>query len=286
MMVITNIEHDHPDMYPDIDSVRKVFQAFLLALPVEGTAIVCGDDHEIQKILLNFTGKKITYGFNPNNDVILERVSMSVDKTFFHARAFGSDLGEFMLNIPGEHNCLNALAATITCLEAGLSLQAIKAALIKFTGTKRRLEYKGKLRSGALLYDDYGHHPTEIKKTLATLRAMYPKKRIISVFQPHTYSRTKALFNDFVRSFAEADTVVLLNIFASAREKPDLTISSRMLAEGTKKVHKDVQFLPELDDVVKYLDKVNPNEDTVIITIGAGDVYKIGDRLQVISPKL
>lgn len=281
--VITNIEHDHPDLYPDLDSVRKVFSEFIKQLPQNGILIANGDDHEIRKLLRDYSGRNITFGFNSANDYILRHVNISGSNSFFRVSAYGADLGEFMLHVPGMHNSLNALAAVIVGLEIGFTLDKIKTAIQKFTGTKRRLEYIGELQSGAYLYDDYGHHPTEISATLAALRALYPKKNLICIFQPHTYSRTKAFFQDFVRAFKDADTAILLDIYASAREIPDKSVSSGMLAEAMKTIHKDVRFLSSAHNVVEYLDRNKFGENTVIITMGAGDVYKISEKLKVKS---
>jgi UDP-N-acetylmuramate--alanine ligase len=281
--VITNIEHDHPDIYPDLDSFRAVFKAFVSSLASDTVLIVCGDDHEIQKLITDCFIKKVTYGFNSGNDIVLTRFCASYEKTFFHATAYGSDLGEFMINVPGKHNCLNALASVATCLEVGLSLVDVKMALKSFSGSKRRLEYIGQSEQGAILYDDYGHHPTEIKATMSALRAMYPKKQIICIFQPHTYSRTSAFFSEFTRAFNDADTVVMQNIFSSAREVMDVSVSSKLLVDATKKIHKDVLFLPTAEDVLEYLIKNKFDERFVIITMGAGDVYKINEKLKVKS---
>jgi UDP-N-acetylmuramate--alanine ligase len=277
--VFTNIEHDHIDIYPTIDAVREVFLQFAQNLSSDAVLIACGDDHEIQRLLTAYTGRKITYGFSPNNDFILQRVHISGSNTFFQVSAYGTDLGEFMIRTPGEHNCLNALAAIIVALESGLKLEQVKEGLQAFSGTKRRLELKGSLDSGALLYDDYGHHPTEIMKSLAALRSMFPKKHIVCIFQPHTYSRTKQLFEDFTRSFRNADTVILLPIYASAREKPDAGVSSELLLYAMQKTHKDSIFLPKFDNVVEYLNKKRFQDDTVIVTMGAGDIYKVGEKL-------
>jgi UDP-N-acetylmuramate--alanine ligase len=281
--VITNIEHDHADIYPDIDATRAVFLAFAQKLPADGVLTAFGDDHQIQRLLKEYTGRKITYGFSPNNDFILQQVHVSGDHTFFHVTAYGTDLGEFWLGVPGEHNCLNALAAIVVGLECGLSLAVVKSGLKTFTGSKRRLELRGILESGAVVYDDYGHHPTEITKSLAALRSMYPKKKLVCIFQPHTYSRTKQLFAEFTRCFSHADSVILLPIYASARESVDYSVSSELLANALQQTHKSVLFLPNPVDVVEYLNEKHYGNDTVLVTMGAGDVYKIIDSLSLLS---
>ncbi len=277
--VFTNLELDHPDVYDNIDSMRETFLTFAKQLPESGVLIAYGDDHEMKKMLKDYSGRVITYGFSPANDFIIERTSVSGKNTFFYVKGFESSLGEFMLRVSGEHNCLNALASIIISLEAGLNIEDIRKALREFTGTKRRLEFIRALDSGALLYDDYGHHPTEIRKTLAAVRSVYPKEKIICIFQPHTYSRTKVLFEEFSRAFNHADEVILIDIYASMREQPDVSISSKLLVESIKKYHKAALFLPKINDVVQYIDEKRPGKDTVIITMGAGDIYKLEEKL-------
>ncbi len=187
------------------------------------------------------------------------------------------------MQVPGEHNALNGLASIITGIEVGLSVEKIKNALSLFKGSKRRMEYIGQLTSGAYVYDDYAHHPTEIKKTLSALRARYPKKTIICIFQPHTYSRTKTLFSDFARSFSSVDHVILMDIYASLREEVDLSVSSKILASEIAKQHKNVHFLPNDKDVLNYLNENKFREGYVIITMGAGDVYKISSHLSFVA---
>ena len=137
------------------------------------------------------------------------------------------------------------------------------------------MEFIGKTKEGAFLYDDYAHHPTEIKKTLAAIKKMYPNKKIVSIFQPHTYSRTKSLFEQFVGSFSNADIVVITDIYSSLREKPDSSISSKLLSDNIAKVHRDTFYVAKLDDVVEYVDQNGFDSNYVVVVLGAGDVYKI-----------
>src|SRR5579872_3249826 len=203
--IFTNIEHDHPDIYPTINAVRETFLSFAKQLSDKGLLIACGDDPQIKQLLREFDGRAITYGFSPENNYVLDRVAVSGEQTFFWVKSRGVPLGEFVLRVVGEHNALNAIAAIITGLEIGLSIERIKKGLLAFQGSKRRLEFIGDLRTGAKVYDDYAHHPTEIKTTLQALRHQYPKKKIICIFQPHTYSRTKQLFQEFTSAFGSVD---------------------------------------------------------------------------------
>lgn len=277
--VFTNIEHDHPDIYPTIDSVRDTFLKFANNLPPKGLLIACADDPEVRTLLKAFDRKAVTYGFGAGNDYILERVHISGEQTFFWVKSHGVPLGEFAIRVVGDHNALNALAAVIVGLELGLSIEKVKKGLLAFQGSKRRLELIGDLQTGAKVYDDYAHHPTEIKKTLGALRKQYPTKKIVCVFQPHTYSRTKQLFDDFSRSFESVDRVILTDIYASLREAADVGVTSAMLANAMSKHHREVLYLSTLDDVVKYINENKFRSDTVLVTMGAGDIYTIHQKL-------
>jgi len=257
--VITNIEFDHPDAYKSLDETREQFLKFAKQLPQDGILITCGDDPQVQKLLSKFKGKKITYGFTKQNDYVV-----------------GEILKDIQLSVFGNHNRLNAAAAFIVGLKIGLSKGQIKKGLLQFKGSKRRSEFIGTLPSGAQLFDDYAHHPTEIQKTLKAFREKFPNSKIVCIFQPHTYSRTKILFEQFSRSFVDIDKVILTNIYASLREKPDLSVSMQKLADliGEKAL-----FLPSLANVVRYIDTQSYGKNVVLITMGAGDIYKISEKL-------
>jgi len=261
--VITNIEFDHPDVYSSLEDTRAEFLKFANQLPKDGVLITCGDDPEVKKLLTDFKGRKITYGVSEENNFIVDEALKNIELSVF-----------------GEHNKLNAVAAFIVGLEVGLSKEQIEKGLLAFEGSKRRSEFIGTLSSGAQLFDDYAHHPTEIQKTLKAFREKFPNSKIVCVFQPHTYSRTKSLFEQFSSSFTDVDTVILTNIYASLREKPDLTISMQDLAS---KIGKKALFLPTLSDVVKYINNQDYKENAVVITMGAGDIYKINEKLKVKS---
>lgn len=273
--LITNIEFDHPDLYASMTELRTAFTSFSNNVTVGGSLVVCLDDLEISNLLKNYKKHAITYGFSKNADFYIEKLSMDQNKMFFWVNAKETSLGEFSLNVVGEHNALNGLSAIIVCLELGLSIDKIKKGLSAFVGTRRRSEFMGELSSGAMLYDDYAHHPTEIKSTLSTFKKIYPNKKIVCIFQPHTYSRTKILFEQFVSSFSAADIVIFTDIFPSSREAIDKSISSELLARDVSKIHKDILYFPNLVDVIKYVDEKSFDKDYIVITMGAGDVYKI-----------
>jgi UDP-N-acetylmuramate--alanine ligase len=283
--VITNIEFDHPDIYNSLEEIESAYLSFAEQLGKGSVLIVCGDDPQVKSLITKLSSESnsnvrvITYGFNKDNDYILDNVRISGDHMFFTVSSFGTVLGDFMLNTVGEHNALNALAAAVTGLELGLSIEKIKKGLLVFTGSKRRLELIGELATGAIVYDDYAHHPTEIRKTCKAIRAQFPRKNIVVIFQPHTYSRTKMLFNEFLEAFDDTDTVILTDIYASLREKEEPGISSEILKNHMNNHHKQVLYLPALTDVVKYLNEKKYRSDTVLVTMGAGDIYKIHTEL-------
>lgn len=278
--IITNIEFDHPDIFDSIDDVRKAYFAFCNQLPKSSVLIACGDDPEIKKIIIERKGQAIAYGFNNDNDYVIKNLHISGEHMFFGVSSKGTFISDFMLKVVGEHNALNALATIITSMEFGLSIDKIKKGLLFFNGSKRRLEFVGDLVSGAKLYDDYAHHPTEIKTTLRALRSQYPNKKLIVIFQPHTYSRTKKLFEEFISSFKDVDAVILTDIYSSLREAPDSTVSSAILYDKIKTQYKDVRYLASLSDVVEYINEKRFRSDVVIVTMGAGDVYKINSQLK------
>lgn len=277
--VITNIDYDHVDIYDSIDSLRSTFGKMIENIMPSGVLIAFGDDLHVRKLVDGTDKKVITYGFTPKNDYFIKRVNISSGLTFFHVEGKGADLGEFAIQIMGEHNALNALAAIIVGLEVGLSIDKIKISIKEFTGSKRRFEKKGNLESGALLYDDYAHHPTEIKKTLETFRKIYPRKKILAIFQPHTYSRTKKLFEDFLRSFIDADEVIITDIYGSKREDVDPAVTGEAIVQRLSLTQKNVTSQKSLSDVVEYVKNRHYNEDFVIVTLGAGDIYQIAPDL-------
>lgn len=280
--LITNIELDHPDLYSSVDEVRMAFREFAANIQNNGLLVTCGDDEQVQHLLKDYNRQRVTFGFLPKNDFVVTRVENKESQTHFWVERNGVSLGNFVLNLLGNHNVLNALGAIIVALECGISLDNIRKALLSFTGSKRRYEYIGKMKSGAFLYDDYAHHPTEIVKTLEAFRKQFPKSKIICIFQPHTLSRTKMMFEQFSSSFKDVDLAIICNIYSSLREKNDGSVSSEELVKAIGKQHKHVLFLPNLTDVIEYINRLSPKSDSVIITMGAGDVYKIHEKLKIL----
>ena len=283
ILVVTNIELDHPDFFENTDAMRESFLSFIDNVSPSGILIICGDDEENKKIIKKINTKVITYGFSPNNDYFIEKFKEDSERSFFIVNSKGTSLGEFMLNIPGDFNILNALAAVITGIEAGISIEKIKNGIKDYRGARRRFEYIGRLASGAMLFDDYAHHPTEIKKTLKAFHENYKNKKIICIFQPHTYSRTKALFEDFMNAFSSADIVIIADIYSSLREEKDETVSSELLVKQMTTIHNNVRHVRGIGDVVEYISKNKFDDNNIIVTMGAGDIYKISEKLEFVE---
>ena len=277
--VVTNIEYDHPDLYPTFASLVEAYKTFMSqVLESGGKLVVCGDDPEIRKIIDGSEKHVITYGFNSDNKYVLSNIESVIGGMAFSVSMQGKSIGSFLIPSLGEHNALNALATIIVGIEIGLRIGEIQQGLQSFQGTKRRLEYVGKMPTRAYVFDDYAHHPTEIKKTLAALRDRYKDMNIICVFQPHTFSRTKLLFEEFASSFQDVNTLILTDIYASKREAFDSSISSKDLANAITSPT-DVLYLPSLSDVVQYVHKKQFDANTILVTMGAGDVYQIAYEL-------
>lgn len=277
--VVTNIEYDHPDLYPTFAALTEAYKTFIFQiLDTGGKIIAFGDDPEIQKIIQHTKNDAITYGFDKQNTYVISSVTSVIGGTEFAIMYQKTKLGTLRIPVFGTHNALNALAASIVALRVGVSLKQIQESLLQFLGTKRRLEFIGQTSNGASVFDDYAHHPTEIKKTLASLRERYKQSNIICIFQPHTFSRTKLLFSEFCTSFTDANMVILTDIYASQREPFDSSITSQQLANkiGLKQT---AVYLPKVSDVIQYLQEKNLGPDSILVTMGAGDVYQIAYAL-------
>jgi UDP-N-acetylmuramate--alanine ligase len=275
VIIVTNIDFDHPDLFLSIEDVSKAIEQFLQKLPKSGVAIVNGDDSQVRKVIYPLSAKVITFGLTPQNDFSITRVGHISHKTTFFAKHRDMELGEFSISIPGVHNCLNALAVVIGALELGLPVEKIRFLLPIFQGGNMRIEQVGRLESGAMLFDDYAHHPKEIKETILAAKQWFPRAKITIIFQPNTYSRTKALFNEFVHAFNGVDEVILTDIYPSLREEKDDSVSSQGLVDEMKKFGKRAISIPKKEDVVQYINKKKTSGEDIIFTMGAGDIYNI-----------
>lgn len=276
LAIVTNIEFDHPDCFSCMDDMTEAFATFLRRVPANGHIILNGDDGRIMKMITEMELLEIeTFGFSRDVDwravdVVCEEAGGST----FSVAHQGALIGPFELRIPGIHNVLNALAAIAATAEVGVSLSSIQESLSRFEGTERRFEHKGTV-SGVTIIDDYAHHPTEIRATLAAARARYAGRRLWTIFQPHTYSRFKALLQEFSRSFELADHVIVTEIFAS-RERDTLGAHATDLIKLMN--HPDVRYIAQFEEIVRFLvDNLRPGD--VCITLGAGDCYLLGEQL-------
>ena len=286
IIVLTSLEYEHPDCYKNLKAVKQAFNDFLKKLPARGMVIACFDDANVRDLIekskaySESSRRVMSYGFSEDVTFRIGNVIQKRRGTTFQITKNNELIGQFKLIIPGIHNVLNATAAIALALELGISIGAIKKALAGFKGAWRRFEKKGEIK-GVTIIDDYAHHPTEVQATLAAARKLLGDRKIICVFQPHHYQRTKALFDDFVKSFSNADEIVIPDIYSVAGREDKLTereVSSKMLVEEIAKLGEDVKYIGELDEVVKYLAEHTKKED-VVITMGAGDVTEVGDKL-------
>lgn len=274
--IITSVEAEHLDFFKDIDDIRRSFHEFAGNTSHDGVLIINGQIEALDQITNNLSCSVTTYGLCENDDFYAKNITYNDHAcgtyTLMHKT---EDLGTVSLSVPGKHNVSNSLAAIALCLNLGLPLDVIKKGLLQFGGTKRRFEYKG-TKNGITVIDDYAHHPTEVAATLTAARN-YPHGRIICVFQPHTYSRTKAFLSDFARVLSMADVVVLADIYA-AREKNTIGISSKDLLAELQKNGQESYYFPSFDEIETFLSEKCINND-LLITMGAGDVYLIGEHL-------
>jgi UDP-N-acetylmuramate--alanine ligase len=283
VIVLTNIEMDHPDCYKDLSEVKKTFREFIEKLKGHELLIACSDNQNVKDILKFAKCRVITYGFNPNpshTHFQIVDIKEEIGKTSFSLFApfgFSPKIQKYVLKIPGRHNIQNASAAIVLANFFNLPFEKIKKAVSEFSGAKRRFEKIGEA-GGIIVVDDYAHHPTEIRATLQGARKFYPQSRIWAIFQPHTFSRTKGLFTEFSEAFSDADFVILQDIFSSAREKDTGEINSQMLVRAIQKNHPNAFYMPDASRIIDLLGK-KAREGDVVITLGAGDVYKIGQRI-------
>lgn len=278
MNVVTTLDLEHPDKYRDLDDISRHFEQFMKNVPYSGCNIVSNDDPNLRK-LINSGGVKsrvITYGLKNSADYRACNIYNQALQTSFDVQGKDGPLGRFILNLPGRHNVSNALAAIIVGCELGLPTDVISSALESFRGVQRRFETRGE-RGGVMVVDDYGHHPEEIRHTLKTAKAVWPDKRLVVVFQPHRYTRTHLLQREFSTAFADADALVMLDIYG-AGERPIPGVTTGVLYTGvTAQNQKDVYYLKDTSEVVPFLDSYTREHD-VLLTLGAGDVWKVADQ--------
>ena len=276
LAVITNIDREHLDHYAAIEDIRAAFIQFVNKVPFYGAAIVCLDDENVQQIFPSINRRAISYGRSPQADLVIVDMQCGHFESRFQLRLHDSGLGEFHLRVPGVHNVLNATAAIAVALELEVPLEKIRAGLASYSGVDRRFQIRGQ-ENGVTVIDDYGHHPTEIRATLAAAR-LCDFARIHVIFQPHRYTRTQSLMDDFAKSFHAADSVFLLDIYA-ASEKPIEGVTSEALAARMREFgHRSVQYAGSIDQAVEAASAA-ASEGDAVITLGAGNVWQAGDRV-------
>ncbi len=274
--VVTNIDEEHLDHYRSIDRLEYAFCEFLNKVPFYGLAVICLDSERIRSMIPTLKKRVITYGFSVESEFRAEEATVSGFRTDFKVLFKNSLLGNVGLNVPGRHNAQNALASFAVGMELGMSFEDVKEGLREFNGIDRRIQLKGEV-NGVRIIDDYAHHPEEIRVTLDTIKESF-SSRIISVFQPHRFSRTSILFDEFVRVLSDVDMLFLLDIYP-AGEEPIEGVSSARLARAIKdKGNKNVFYVENADGVVDNLTSVIKPGD-IVVTIGAGNVWMIGEQL-------
>ena len=275
--VVTNIDLEHLEYYRDLDHIKEVFCKFIDILPFYGVAILCLDDDNIVSILPDIQRRIITYGLSEQADLYAAGLKRENSRTSFTVFFRGRELGVIRINTPGRHTVYNTLAAIGVALELDIDFTVIARALAKFDGVQRRLQVKGEV-DGIMVIDDYGHHPTEIRATLDAVREGWPGRRLVTVFQPHRYSRTKALFAEFQTAFHRADILYLTDIYAAGEESLAGVSSERLAAEIRRHGQRNVFFVGLLDDLPAEIQPVLKAGD-IVLTLGAGNIVRVGERL-------
>jgi UDP-N-acetylmuramate--alanine ligase len=272
--IVTNIDPEHLDYYRDLDHLRETFLAFVNKVPFYGVVILCLDEPNVQALLPRVEKRKVTYGMSTQADFHARDLKLDGFSSSFAVRGFEKDLGRFRLNMPGRHNVCNALAAIASALELDVSLERVREALEGFTGIERRFQVKANAR-GVLLIDDYAHHPQEIRATLAAAKEGFERRTVV-VFQPHRYTRTRDLLEEFFTAFNQADVLILTEIYPAGEEKIG-GIGTDLLLEGIRAHgHREVIFVSEKEEIPTLLDEI-VREGDLVITMGAGDVWRIGE---------
>ena len=274
--VVTNIDLEHLDCYQNMDDIKSAFVQFVNKVPFYGSVILCIDNIGVQSIIPDIERKIITYGISSQAEIRAEDIVFNGMKTKFNVITFEQEMGSVVLNVPGYYNVRNALAAITIAVEMGLNFDSISSALAEFTPVERRFQMLGE-ESGIMIVDDYAHHPTEIIASLEGIRAGFDK-RIIAVFQPHLYSRTRDFHEDFGRAFMETDVLFITDIYPS-RETPIEGITGKLVSEAAHAAgHRNTAYIEDRKKLIESVESCVKDGD-MVITFGAGDVNKIGYEL-------
>ena len=267
--IITNINNDHLDHHVSMEKLEHAFLEFARSVPFYGVAIACGDDPRVRATFAGFNKRILFYGFQKENDFVLVG-----ENSHFEIFNDGRRLGVLHMPIPGKHNALNALAAIIAATESGMKLEMAISGIERYQGVDRRMQFKGSV-AGIDIYDDYGHHPTEVRAVLQAMREKFPKRRLVVAFQPHRYTRTELCWMDFLSAFKDADEILLWDIYA-AGETPIVEITSQRLAKSMD--HTACHYLGDLKSEFAQAKKYLRAGD-VFLTLGAGDITRFGPEM-------
>jgi UDP-N-acetylmuramate--alanine ligase len=277
LAVVTNIDREHLDAYRDLRDIQDAFVGFVNKVPFYGAAVLCLDDLPVQDVLPRVERRVISYGLSPQAEVTARELQVGPVGSRYVAVHGGSPLGPVDLKVPGRHNALNSLAALAVGLDLGIGFDRIRAGLESFTGVDRRFQLRGEAR-GLVVIDDYGHHPTEIRATLEALRAHAGARRTVVLFQPHRYTRTQALWDEFCHAFHEADVLLVSDVYA-AGEEPREGVSAEALARAiAERGHRSVSYAGDLPAATERLVSEAKAGD-VVLTLGAGSVWHAGEEL-------
>jgi UDP-N-acetylmuramate--alanine ligase len=277
--VCTNLEFDHPDVYRDFEHTKSVYKTFFNSINQEGALVINGDDDNLVEVAEDVSIKKLTFGKKEDSDLRLVEYH-AIEGEVGAKLLYQSQDYLLRLTVPGLYNVYNAMAAILACLEAGIEIKDSLSALESFNSTMRRFEFIGE-KNQVKYYDDYAHHPHEVSKVIKALSEWYPNNRKVIAFQSHTYSRTKQLFGDFIKSFDGADKLVMIDIFSSAREPFDDSVSSDSLCQEVNKIKPSLkaQNLGSIHNLANYFNsQLEPGD--IVLTIGAGDIYQVHDLVE------
>jgi UDP-N-acetylmuramate--alanine ligase len=287
--VVTNIDREHMDFFKTMDALKEAFLSFINKIPFYGTAVVCIENEHLRELLPCVHRRYLTYGLTPEAQLYADNIKKGFLSISFDAVYKGKNLGTFNLPAPGTHNLLNCLAAIGVAFILKIDVQTIKDAIREFSGIQRRLELKGEA-AGVLLFDDYGHHPSEIRATLKALKEGLEIRhqlsengtrkagRLVVLFQPHRYTRTKDLIDDFSGAFSDADMLVVLEIYAAGEQPIEGVTSAALLEKIEKSGHGNALYKKDRGEVIEQIATTVQKGD-IVLTLGAGNVWKIGETL-------
>lgn len=283
--IVTNIDAEHLDYYKDIETIKKTFVNFINKIPFYGVAILCADNENVRDILPSIEKRYMTYSIRKKADITATEIEIENGRSKFRVLFKGVDMGKFVLPIPGMHNISNALTCIGVAVELDIKIDDVRKALKEFSGVERRFQIVGRItETGSkdssediLIVDDYGHHPTEIAATLSAAKQGW-KRRTVVLFQPHRYTRTRDLMHEFAGSFDNADILIVTEIYPAGEKPVEGITGERLCNEIRKHGHKDVVFIPNKNDITAYIHEIIMPGD-MIITLGAGDIWKIGRKV-------